>query len=164
MIRRRSTWGRPVQKGLTPVIRFWTGLILLVVIAAPARGDWRGRFDVGGSPVFYDDSTLEDRTPLTARLQFRYQVDDDSPWLFQSNIRLRSEMNSKDGNAWRIRDLFVQYGSRTGATPWTVSAGVFNPDTLTGAGDVMGAGLQYTRGKTGPSRWGFNAFGGANAV
>lgn len=151
---------------IKPLVLRW-GLVLAVVFVAvpvPVQGDWRGRFDIGASPIFFDDDMLENRTPLTTRLRFQYQPETESSWLFQSNIRLRSEMNSKDGNAWRIRDLYLRYGQRPDQNPWTLTAGVFSPDTVAGTGDVMGAGIQYNFASSPTQRWGLGIFGGANAV
>ncbi|MBN1878833.1 hypothetical protein JW823_01885 [bacterium] len=139
-----------------------TLLIGLFTSSCPADAHWTGRLDLGGYPVFFDDPTLEDRTPLTSG--FRLNYSSGSEWVFKTSFRLRSEANSPDGNIWRVRDLFIRYGRNSDASPFVVTAGLFSPDTITGCGDVMGAGLQFNARLDDSSHIGFGAFGGANSV
>lgn len=145
-------------------------LSALLILVGPAgisplvSADWTGRFELGGTPVFYDDTSLEDRTPLTTGLRLSYSDGDAGDWLIRSSIKLRTEANSPDGNILRIKDLFIRYGQFPDRSPMQVTAGVFNPEGVSGAGDVIGAGVRFNLNAGLSSRIGLGVFGGGNSV
>ncbi len=142
-----------------------TGIFLLLCTALePVSADWKGRFDLGGNPVFYDDEMLEDRTPLTSGLRLQFTPGSGDNWIFKANLKLRTEANSPDGNQLRLRDLYVRYGNDSEQSLGSVTAGVFTPEGISGIGDIMGAGIQLNIPAGETSRFGFGAFGGANSA
>lgn len=134
------------------------------VFSPVVTAHWTGRFDLGGSPTFYADNQLENRTPITSRIRFRFSPDTADQWLVVGNVRLRSELNSEDSHKWQIRDLYLQYGQDIEDGPVSLSLGLFQPRNVSGIGDLMGLGARYQFVLPVDSLLSLGVFGGANAV